>query len=87
MIDAFQAACFISVNVFGIKFKGGDYKNKNTWRISRSFQCNRLIALAFVPVSGVIKGFDVIADEFDDDAEDLLCYFEKNMDRGAKGER
>ena len=36
-----------------------------------------LIALAFVPVSDVIKGFDLVADEFDDDAEDLFGYFEK----------
>ena len=35
------------------------------------------IALAFVPVSDVIKEFDVIAGEFDDDAKDLLGYFEK----------
>ena len=38
------------------------------------FNVKTLIALAFVPVSDVIKGF---ADEFDDDAEDLLGYFEK----------
>ena len=36
-----------------------------------------LITLAFVPVSDVIKEFAVVADEFDDDAEDLLGYFEK----------
>ena len=37
----------------------------------------KLIALAFVPISDVIKGFDIVADEFDDDAEDFLGYFEK----------
>ena len=41
------------------------------------FNVKKLIALAFVPVSDVIKGFAVVADEFDDDAEDLLGYFEK----------
>ena len=41
------------------------------------FECKKLIALAFVPVSDVIEGFDVVADEFDDDAEDMLGYFEK----------
>ena len=34
-IDSFQAACFISVNVFGVKFQVSDYE-KNIWRISRS---------------------------------------------------
>ena len=45
----------------------------------KSFHLNVKIlsALAFVPVSDVIKGFDVVADEFADDAEDLLGYFEK----------
>ena len=36
-----------------------------------------LITLAFVPVSDVIKGFDVVVDEFGGNAEDLLGYFEK----------
>ena len=43
-----------------------------------------LIALAFVPVSDAIKWFDLIADEFDDDAEDLLGYFEKTWIREPK---
>jgi hypothetical protein len=45
----------------------------------KSFNSNvkQLIALAFVPVSDVIKGFELIADNFDDDADDLLDYFEK----------
>ena len=45
----------------------------------KSFHLNvkRLIALAFVPASDVIKGFDVVADEFDDDAEGLVGHFEK----------
>ncbi|CAM4830841.1 unnamed protein product [Rotaria magnacalcarata] len=37
----------------------------------------KLIALAFVPVLDVIKAFDLIADDFDDDADDFLGYFEK----------
>ena len=41
------------------------------------FIVKKLITLAFVPVSDVIKGFAVVADEFDDNAEDLLGYFEK----------
>ncbi|CAF2118495.1 unnamed protein product, partial [Rotaria magnacalcarata] len=31
----------------------------------------------FVPVLDVIKAFDLIADDFDDDADDFLGYFEK----------
>ncbi|CAF5216306.1 unnamed protein product, partial [Rotaria magnacalcarata] len=31
----------------------------------------------FVPVLNVIKAFDLIADDFDDDADDFLGYFEK----------
>ena len=37
----------------------------------------KLIALAFVSVSDVNKGFDVVADGFGDGAEDLLGYFKK----------
>ncbi|CAF3062688.1 unnamed protein product [Rotaria socialis] len=37
----------------------------------------KLIALAFVPVLDVIKAFDLIVDDFDDDADDFLGYFEK----------
>ncbi|CAF2497876.1 unnamed protein product [Rotaria sp. Silwood2] len=40
----------------------------------------KLIALAFVPLDQVITGFDLICDQFDDDADDLLDYFAKNMD-------
>ncbi|CAF3590042.1 unnamed protein product, partial [Rotaria socialis] len=36
-----------------------------------------LIGLAYLPLSDVITGFDLVASEFDDDAECLLDYFEK----------
>ena len=54
----------------------------------KSFHLNvkKFIALAFVPVSDVIKGFDVVADEFDDDAEGLLGYFDKTW-RGEPKKR
>ena len=42
----------------------------------------KLIPLAFVPISDVIEGLDVVADEFDD--EDLLDYFEKTWRRESK---
>ena len=37
----------------------------------------KLIALAFVPLDDVIAAFQLIADQFDEDADDLLGYFEK----------
>lgn len=37
----------------------------------------RLIALAFLPLANVATGFDLVTGEFDDDADDLLDYFEK----------
>ena len=37
----------------------------------------RLIALAFLPLDKVVDGFDLIADQFEDDADELLDYFEK----------
>ncbi|CAF5023900.1 unnamed protein product, partial [Rotaria socialis] len=36
-----------------------------------------IIALAFVPVLDVIKAFNLIADDFEDEADDFLGYFEK----------
>ena len=72
LIDCFQAACFISVNVFAIKFKVWGCEKKYLEDKSFHFNVKKLIALAFIPVSDVIKGFAVVADEFDDDAEDLL---------------
>lgn len=37
----------------------------------------KLIALAFLPVNDVVAGFDLVSAEFDDDADDLLDYFER----------
>ena len=37
----------------------------------------KLIALAYLPLDDIIKGFDLVAAEFDDDADDFLDYFEK----------
>ncbi|CAF2052943.1 unnamed protein product [Rotaria magnacalcarata] len=49
------------------------------YREDESFRLNvkKLIALAFVPVGDVIKAFGIVAELFDDDADDLLDYFEK----------
>ena len=37
----------------------------------------KLIALAFLPLSDVVTGFDLVAAVFDDDADDFIDYFEK----------
>ena len=37
----------------------------------------KLIALAYLPLDDIIIGFDLVAAEFDDDADDFLDYFEK----------
>ncbi|CAF3455257.1 unnamed protein product [Rotaria sp. Silwood1] len=49
------------------------------YREDESFGLNikKLIALAFVPVDEVTTAFDLIADQLDDDTDDLLDYFEK----------
>ncbi|CAF1531365.1 unnamed protein product, partial [Rotaria sp. Silwood1] len=49
------------------------------YREDEYFRLNvkKLIALVFVPVDEVTTGFDLIANQFDDDVDDLLDYFEK----------
>ena len=37
----------------------------------------KLIALAFLPLSDVVAGFDLVAAVFDDDADDFIDYFQK----------
>ncbi|CAF5029474.1 unnamed protein product, partial [Rotaria socialis] len=53
------------------------YKKKYQEDKSFHLGIKRLIALAFVPVLDVIKAFDLITDDFDDDADDFLGYVEK----------
>jgi hypothetical protein len=38
----------------------------------------KLIALAFLQILDVVRGFNILSDEFDDDADKLLDYFESN---------
>ena len=49
------------------------YQEDDTFRAN----IKKLIALAYLPLDDIIKGFDLVAAEFDDDAEDFLDYFEK----------
>ncbi|CAF1558049.1 unnamed protein product, partial [Adineta ricciae] len=47
---------------------------QNKYQEDKSFHLNikKLIALAFVPVLDVIKAYESIADDFDDDADEFL---------------
>ena len=48
----------------------------------------KLIALAFVSLDQIITGFDLIVNQLDDDdANDLIGYFEKNMGWPAEKKR
>ena len=49
------------------------------YREDEYFRLNvkKLIALAFVPVDDVITAFNLVAEQFDDDTDDLIDYFEK----------
>lgn len=51
---------------------------KKKYQEDESFHASvkKLIALAFVPLSDIYKAYDLIADEFDDDADKFLDYFE-----------
>ena len=46
-------------------------------RRANMFKCKKLIALTFVPLGDVTTALELIADQFDEDADDLLGYFEK----------
>ena len=52
---------------------------QNKYQEDKCFYLNvkKLLALSFVPVSDVIKAFELIVNDFDDDADDFLGYFEK----------
>ena len=41
------------------------------------FNVKKFIALAFISVDDVVTAFDLVAQQFDDDADDLIDYFEK----------
>ena len=51
----------------------------NKYQEDETFRLNvkKLIALAFLPLSDVVTGFDLVAAVFDDDAGDFIDYFEK----------
>ena len=49
------------------------YNDDEVFRIN----VKKLIALAFVPLCDVINGFELVAGDLEDDAEEFLDYFEK----------
>ena len=49
------------------------YKDDECFRLN----VKKLIVLAFVPLGDIIIGYELIVEQFDDDADDLLDYFEK----------
>lgn len=49
------------------------YKEDESFRLN----VKKLIALAFVPLDDILTAYDLIVNEFDDDADDFLDYFEK----------
>ena len=57
------------VQDLGLKKK---YQEDTSFHLS----VRKLVALAFLPLSDIYKAYDLITDEFDDDAEKLLDYFE-----------
>ena len=46
-----------------------------------------MIALAFVPVDDVVTEFDLVAEQIDDDTDNMIDYFEKTRigQRGRRG--
>ncbi|CAF4324488.1 unnamed protein product [Rotaria sp. Silwood2] len=49
------------------------YREDESFRL----KVKKLIALAFLPVDDITTAFDLIVDEFDEEADDLLEYFGK----------
>ena len=76
-----------SLSLLGCLFHFGQsvwrhFRNKglsNKYQEDETFRLNmkKLIALAFLPLSDVVTGFDLVAAVFDDDADDFIDYFEK----------
>ena len=49
------------------------YNDDDNFRLN----VRKLLSLPFVPASEVIEAFELIADEFDDEADTLVEYYEK----------
>lgn len=66
----FSQAVWRQVQNKGLSTK---YKEDECFRLN----VKKLIALAYVPLDDIITGYDLIVEQFDDDADDFLEYFEK----------
>ena len=51
------------------------YSDDHNFRLN----ARKLLSLPFVPASEVIEAFELIADEFDDEADALIEYYEKTI--------
>ena len=58
----------VQSNGLSTKYKEDEYFGLNV---------KKLIALAFIPVDDVVTAFDLVAQQFDDDTDDLIDCFEK----------
>jgi len=64
--------------MFGAMYKTTAYQ-KDIKKMTLPINVKKLIVLTFLSLNDIIKGFDLVAAEFDDDDdnENLLNYFEK----------
>ena len=67
------------VQALGLQIK---YQEDKPFNLS----VRKLIALAFLPIVDVVRAFYMLSDEFDDDADKLLDYFESTW-IGARNTR
>ena len=85
--NEFSLLISVSLSLIGCLFHFGQsvWRHVQSKRLSKKYQedddfrsnIKKLIALAYLPLDDIIKGFDLVATEFDDDADDFLDYFEK----------
>ena len=66
----FSQAVWRNIQSNGLSKK---YNDDEAFRLN----VKKSIALAFVPLPDVIKGFELVAGDLEDEAEDFLVYFEK----------
>ena len=67
---SFSQAVWRQVQTNGLSTK---YREDEYFRLN----VEKLIVLTFVPVDDVVTAFDLVAEQFDDDTDDLIDYFEK----------
>ena len=73
----FQVVHFTLVSVFGIGHKAMDYKKKYHQDTSFHLNVKELLALIMIPVSNTVKAFNMIGNDFDDEANNFIDYFQE----------